>query len=152
MRLVLEETIAAPKRTVFDVFTDLGKAPERIEGITKLEVLGGGPVGKGTRFRETRVMFGKEATEEMEITGFEAPDRYTVEGYSCGARFFTEYTFEGGQRETKVTMTMVTKNETLFAKVMGPIMGLMMSGAMKKAMAKDHAELRRACEELAASA
>lgn len=151
MRLVLEETINAPKRVVFDVFTDLAKASERIESITKLEIVGGGPVGKGTRFRETRIMFGKkEETQEMTIAAFDAPNSYTVEGYACGARFYTVYDFDGGQRETKVTMTVTSRNETLFAKVIGPIMGKLMTGAMKKAMCKDHAELKAVCEQLAA--
>lgn len=152
MRLVLEELIAAPRTTVFAVFTDLERAPERIDGITGLEVLGGGAVGAGTRFRETRTMFGKEAVEEMEITSFEAPLRYTVEGESCGARFLTEYRFVEDGPGTRVTMTMTTRNETLFAKVLGPLMGLMMGRAMKRAMAKDHASLGRAAEALAAEA
>ena len=49
-------------------------------------------------------------------------------------------------------MTMTTRNETLFAKVLGPLMGLMMGRAMKRAMAKDHASLGRAAEALAAEA
>lgn len=151
MRLVLEETIAAPRRVAFDVFTDLPKAPERIEGITRVELVTSGPVGKGTRFRSTRVMFGKEATEEMEITAFDEPTSFTLEGFSCGARFFTEYRFEGGQRETKVTMTMTSRNESLFAKVVGPVMGVLMGGAMKKAMLKDLAQFKRAAEDVAAA-
>ena len=38
MRLVLEETILAPRPIVFGVFTDLARAPERIESIASLEV------------------------------------------------------------------------------------------------------------------
>lgn len=150
MRLVLEETILAPRPIVFGVFTDLARAPERIESIASLEVLGGGAVGAGTRFRETRIMFGKEAVEEMEITSFHAPVRYTVEGESCGARFLTDYRFDEDGPGTRVTMTMSTHNATLFAKVMGPLMGLLMGGAMRRAMARDHAALKRAAEELAA--
>lgn len=150
MRLVLEETISAPRSIVFGVFTDLQRAPERIESITALEVFGGGDVGAGTRFRETRTMFGKEAVEEMEITSFDAPVRYTVEGESCGARFLTEYRFVDDGPGTRVTMTMTTRNETLFAKVLGPLMGLILGGAMRRAMARDHAALGRAAEALAA--
>lgn len=146
MRLVLEETVAAPVNTVFQVFTDLHHAADHVEAIQSLEVLGHGPVGKGTRFRETRVMFGKESTEEMEITAFSAPNVYLVEAMSCGAHFATEYRFDArGPSETQVTMTMNSRPVTLMAKLMTP-MGFLMKGAMVKMLEKDHAELRAVCE------
>ena len=44
-----------------------------IPDITALEMLSEGPFGEGTRWRETRVMFKKEAVEEMWVTGFPPP-------------------------------------------------------------------------------
>lgn len=150
MKLILEETIAAPVQRVFELFTDLAKAPEHIESITKVELLGKGPVGKGTRFRETRIMFGKEATEEMEVTAFDPPRSYRVEAESCGAHYTTIYEFDGGQRETKVTMTTTSKPISLFAKIVGPIMGVMIKGAMVKSMKADHENLKAIAEGRAA--
>lgn len=49
-------TINAPIEKVFDVFTDLEKAPERVKGIAKLEILEGPlRIQVGTKWRETRV-------------------------------------------------------------------------------------------------
>lgn len=152
MKLVLEETVNAPQTETFQVFSDLRNAASRIDSIQSLELLSNGPVGKGTRFRETRVMFGKEATEEMEITAFDPPNSYAVEGDSCGAHFHTVYTFAGNSQQTKVTMTMTSTAHTFFAKVMGPVMGVLMGPAMKKAMRQDHAQLKAAAESVAASA
>ncbi len=149
MKLVLEETIAAPIQAVFELFTDLSHAADHIDPIQSLEVIGKGPVGKGTRFRETRVMFGKQATEEMEITAFDPPRSYRIEAESCGSHFCTVYSFEGGQRETRVTMETTSRPLSLFAKVVGPLMGLMMKGAMKKAMCADHANLKAVAEAAA---
>ncbi|QDV07593.1 Polyketide cyclase / dehydrase and lipid transport [Planctomycetes bacterium Poly30] len=151
MKLAIEETIAAPIQLVFELFTDLPHAAEHVESIQSLEVIGKGPIGKGTRFRETRVMFGKEATEEMEITAFDPPRSYRVEGISCGVQYTTVYRFEGGQRETKVSMETTSRPLTLVARVTGPILGLMMKGAMRKAMAQDHAELKRVAEDRVAA-
>ena len=39
-------------------------------------------------------MFGKEAVEEMEITSFHAPVRYTVEESPAGRGSSTEYRFD----------------------------------------------------------
>jgi len=72
----MEKYIEAPREVVFDAALDLHSAAENIGAITKMEVLTDGPIGLGTRFRETRVMFRKEATELMEITVFERPARF----------------------------------------------------------------------------
>ena len=56
-QFTLKKHIEAPPERVFEVVTDLRGAPERIRGITKMEVLTEGPIGGGTRYRETRIMF-----------------------------------------------------------------------------------------------
>lgn len=53
----------------------------------KIELLTDLPVGEGTRFKETRIMFKREATEEMEFVEFDAPNVYTLGSYSCGCEF-----------------------------------------------------------------
>lgn len=146
MQLLLEETVQAPRAVTFEVFSDLEGAAQNLDSIQSIEVLGGGPVGQGTRFRETRIMFGKEATEEMEFSAYEPPSSYTVTGFSCGVEFNTTYSFEEAGGATKVTMDMSSRNRTLFAKVVGPLMGLMMTKTMKKAMAADNAQLKAVAE------
>ena len=74
---------ASPGRT-FEVFTDLANTGNIVRGIKKMEILTEGPVGTGTRFRETRVMMGKEATEEMEITEFQRGELFVHEAKSHG--------------------------------------------------------------------
>lgn len=148
MNLVLEESIQAPQRAVWQILTDLQGAPGRIAAIQSLEVLTPGPVGRGTRFRETRVMFGKEAVEEMEITRFDAPTSYTVEADSCGAHFESTYTLRPENGGTTMRLEIRTRPITLFAKLMSPL-GLVMAGSMKKAMARDNADIKRAAEQLA---
>src|SRR5262245_42984417 len=74
---------ATPQRA-FEIFADLRRATERIRGIKRVEILTEGPVGKGTRFRETRIMFGRECTETMEFTDYQPGRSYTVGCDSCG--------------------------------------------------------------------
>ena len=150
MKLVLEETIAAPVQLVFELFTDLNHAVEHIESIIHLEVIGKGPVGKGTRFRSTRLMMGKKATEEMEITAFDPPRSYRIEAIALGTEFSTVYKFEGGQRETRVSMVTSTRPLNFMAKITGPLLGKLMKGQMTKAMTADHADLKAVAEARAA--
>ena len=140
-RITLTKDIEAQPERVFAVFTDFEKAPQAVTGIERLELLTDGPVGKGTRFRETRIMFKREATEEMEITAFDPGQGYTVEAESCGSHFKTDFRFVPIGRGTRVEMEVDCKPTTFMAKVMSPISALMM-GPMKKCIQKDFDDLR----------
>jgi len=148
-KISLSKSLNAPVERVFQAFTDFERAADRIDAIQGLEVLTEGPVGVGTRFRETRIVFKKEATEEMLITGFDAPNSYTVGCESCGAVFETVYRFapEGpGGAATRVEVDFVAKPVTLLAKLMSPL-SLLMIKSCGKAMEQDMEDLRRVVEE-----
>ncbi len=138
--------IAAPVDSVFALFTDLENAPGRIKGIKRLEKLTPGPVGVGTRFRETRVFMGREATEEMEFTGFEPNRSYTVGCQSCGCVYSSVFRFEpDGNEATRVTMDFEGRPVTLTAKLMAPL-GWLMKGTLRKCLQQDLEDLRAAAE------
>ena len=80
----VERTIAAPPDRAFRIATDLENLAATVSGIDSVEVLTEGPVGEGSRWRETRTMMGRPATEEMWVTAFEAPRRFVVEAESHG--------------------------------------------------------------------
>lgn len=133
--------INAPQERVFQVFSDLRSAPERVTGIKRLEVLTDGPIGKGTRFKETRVFMKKEATETMEITSFDAPRSYTVEANSCGCHYVSRLDFRPEGNATAVDMNFSWTPKTFVAKLMS-FMSFMMVGACRKAIEKDFTELK----------
>ena len=87
VRCTVERRIAAPALQVFDLFADFRHVPGRIKAIKRMEVLTDGPIGVGTRLRETREMFGREVAETLEITAFERPHGYTLCCESCGSRY-----------------------------------------------------------------
>lgn len=138
--------VSAPAERVFAVFTDLERAAERIPDITELEVLSDGPFGEGTRWRETRVMFKKEATEEMQVTGFDPPRSYTVEAASHGMRYETLFSFTPEGDGTQVQWRFSGTPQTLGTKLMAPLFNVLMKGTMKKCMLRDLEALRGVCE------
>lgn len=144
----MSEHVTAPPEVVFAVASDFRHAAEQIQGIESLEVLTAGPIGVGTRFRETRTMFGKSSTEEMQITEFDAPHSYVVETESCGCHFRCEYRFVGDIAGTNVRLNFETTALTLFAKLMSPLSALMM-GPMKKCVNADLLDVKRVAEERA---
>lgn len=143
--LTVTKRVAAPVERVFEVFVDLDRAAERISSIVRLETLTDGPVGVGTRFRETRIMFKREATEEMEFTAFEQGRGYTIECESCGCRYVTVTELEPEGSGTVVHWRLSYKPLTLFAKIMSPL-GALMVGPLKKCLERDMDELKVAIE------
>jgi uncharacterized protein YndB with AHSA1/START domain len=144
--VTLTQQINAPVEAVFQLATDLDGWAGRIKGITKVERLTTGPVGVGTRFRETRKMFGREATEEMEFTAFEPNRRYVLEAQSCGCRYVSEFRFEPAGGGTRMTMDFRGVPLTFAAKVMSALMGWMMKGAVTKCVQQDIDDLKAAAE------
>jgi carbon monoxide dehydrogenase subunit G len=137
MGISISKSIAAPPAEVFDRITDLHQAAERIEDIQQIEILTDGPIGVGTRFRETRLMFGKPCTEQMEITQFDAPHSYTVEAESCGARMISRFDVKAEGDGSRVVMNMESRPLTWMAKLMTPITSVVFSRMMKKCLEKD---------------
>ena len=69
MEIQVTRTIDAPPEIVWTLITDIANSPQVISGIDSVTILGSTEgFGVGTRWRETRTMFGKEATEEMEVS------------------------------------------------------------------------------------
>jgi hypothetical protein len=142
----MTKRIAAPVETVFTVATDLAHAAENIRGIEKTELLTGGPVGIGTRWRETRKMLGSESTETLEVVGFERWKSYTVGCESCGAYFETTFRFDRDGDGTLVTLDARTEARSLMAKLMSPVGNLMFGKMMRKCMGDDLDDIRRLAE------
>jgi hypothetical protein len=101
--VTVERHIAAPRDRVWEALTDLPGMPGTLSGVARVEVLTEGPFQTGTRWIETRRMFGKEATEEMRVTACQAPARYVVEAESRGTHYVSEFT----ARETAPGRTLV---------------------------------------------
>jgi carbon monoxide dehydrogenase subunit G len=139
-------TINKPVGEVYAAFVDIEKIGERIPGIVKIEVTSDVKSGVGTHWKETRVMFGKESTEEMEITKVDEVKSITIESDSAGTHYVTEYTFVEKSEGTEVTMSFSGVAKSLMAKIMSPMMGLM-AGSMKKMLRADLESMKESLEK-----
>ncbi|MBW7904147.1 MAG: SRPBCC family protein [Phycisphaerae bacterium] len=149
---VVHEQINAPPEAVFAVASDFPNAAQRIRGISKMEMLTPGPVGVGTRFRETRVMFGREATETMEVVAFQPGRSYTLRASNCGCEYRTVVSVRpaaAGDGGSEVTFDFTGAPLTFGAKVMAALMGWMVKGACLKAIRQDLADLKTEVENAA---
>jgi hypothetical protein len=135
---------ASPERC-FELCSDFANAPARIPAIVRVEVLTPGPVGLGTKFKETRLMMKRETTETFEVTAFEPSKRFEMRAFSCGVDFGCEFHFEPIPEGTNVTVTMTSAPKSFFAKLMSPL-GFLMMGTMKKCIDDDLACIKAAAE------
>jgi carbon monoxide dehydrogenase subunit G len=148
-KMKLSIGIDAAPEAVFDMIADIENSAERIEGIQKIEMLTEGPVGVGTKWRETRLMMKKEAVEEMEISAFERPTHYTVYCDSCGCDMDWTMRVEPSGDGSTLALDMTSKARTLTAKLMAPL-GWLMSGMMKKCVVKDLENIKAYIEKAGA--
>ena len=148
MEIRLSKHIAAPIDVTFDVFSDIPNLQERIEGIVKVEVLSEVSQGVGTRWRETRVLFGREATEEMEISAFQPHHSYEVVASSRGFDYHSQYTFAEAEGGTQVGLVFSGKATSLPARLMSPL-GALFKKATQQALEADMDQLKALCEQRA---
>ncbi|MFE5817956.1 SRPBCC family protein [Streptomyces sp. NPDC056479] len=144
--VVVERSVAAGQGPVWEALTDLAGMERVLSGVTRVEVLTGGAFGVGTRWRETRRMFGKEATEEMWVTVCEPPERYVVEAESHGTHYVTEWQVRAdGPSASTVRMTFTAVAGGV-AGLLAKILGGLGTRAVTKAIAKDLDDIARAVE------
>ncbi|MCR8670610.1 SRPBCC family protein [Agrococcus sp. HG114] len=109
LSLVLERSIDAPTDAVWRVLTDVEGSEAVLSGVTRIERLAGAGYAIGTRWRETRTMLGREATEEMEVVGIDPGRSTTIAAEVPGMRYRTEFELEplpavGGAAATLLRM------------------------------------------------
>lgn len=75
VQINLTKNVAALPAEAFDVVADITEWPRIVRSIKSVEVLTPGPIGEHTRIREARIMFGHEATQEMEVATMQPPHR-----------------------------------------------------------------------------
>ena len=145
-KTVITRSIDAPVEVVFKTVSDIKHFSEAIPGIVNIEILSDTQTGVGTRFRETRVMNGKEASTELEVTEYVENERVRLVADSHGTVWDTVFTVKPAGDSTELTMVMDARPYKLAAKLMNP----MVKGMIQKAIESDMDAVKKYCEELKA--
>jgi carbon monoxide dehydrogenase subunit G len=144
----LTQHVAATPAKVWAVLTDLDAAVTTLTGVISTERASGEGYAVGTRWRETRKMLGKEATEEMWVAEVE-PERWTVvKANSRGADYTTVFALAPSGDGTDLTMTFAADPDksSFFAKLMIKLFAGLASKATSKMMAQDLRDIAAAAE------
>ncbi len=147
MKISVDVVINEPKEKVWQVITDIENAANIISGIDKIEILNK-PKDTlvGLKWKETRTMFGKSATETMWITEAKENDYYKTRAESNGAIYQTVLKLSEKENATLLTMEFHSEAVTLKGKIMALIFGLLLKSSMKKIIKQDLIDLKNAIE------
>ena len=138
-RIEVERLVRAPADRVWEVITDISHADQTLSGVTKVEPLTEGPYGVGTTWRETRRMFGREDTQQMQVTLAQEPTRTVIEADSSGVHYVTDFTLTPTGDATRLTMSFVAVQARTnpMMKALWTLFGTLGAKATEKMMSKD---------------
>jgi phenylpropionate dioxygenase-like ring-hydroxylating dioxygenase large terminal subunit len=100
----------------------------------------------GTRWRETRVMFGREATETLEITEWRPPREYVVSADSHGCRYRSVIRVRPQGPGTVIEFEFGGEPYTFMSRATAFVMGGLMRGSIEKMLRTDLAAMKDFCE------
>lgn len=148
MHVTTKVPVNASKHDVWRVITDIENAPSTISGIDEVDILDRPSEGiVGLKWKETRTLFGKTATETMWITDAVEDDYYKTEARSHGSVYRSKIYLSEQGGMTELGMDFDAEAQSLTAKVMAAVMGFMIKGATKKALLQDLNDVKAAVEK-----
>jgi len=147
MNIQEEITIQAPRSTVWQLITDIEGSDQRISGIKKVEILEKPKDGLiGLKWEETRIMFGKTATEVMWITDVVDGFSYKTQAEGPGVIYISSLSLVEEGAQTRLIMGFKSEISSLGTKIISSIMGLFFNKATRDAVKKDLIDIKTAAE------
>lgn len=139
-----EMLIQAPPTAVMEAMTNLDAWPRWMPGLVRVEKLSEGPFDLGSRWRDTRKVFGREASEVFNVTEFEPPGRLGLwvngaEGTTGNGEYRFLYLLEpAGEDTTRLTLEGQASMPGLVAR----LLGFLFRGMLRKGSERDLKALR----------
>lgn len=144
MKLTQESSASAA--AIWAVLTDLDRFAEVADIVTLERLDDGTDFGVGTRWRETRRMFGKEASEEMWVTELTPGVSYTVAAESRGTAYRSVMSVAATDSGSLLTMEFDGTGTNVITKALGATVGKLFEGATRSALQADLVAVARAAE------
>jgi uncharacterized protein YndB with AHSA1/START domain len=105
----MNEWISRPPQEVFDFITASHNAPKVVPSVKSMVKLTEGPLRVGTRYRETRLMNGKEQSAELEVVEYEPDQKYAMRNVTEGIETVYRYRFHPEADGTRVDLVCEVK-------------------------------------------
>ena len=148
MQITVDIEIASSKEKVWATIIDIENCASFIASIVDLQILNKPEDSLvGLKWKETRVMFGKEASETMWITDSVEKKYYRTRAESHGSVYITKLSLSAFKGKTILTMSFSAEAQTTFVKILSLIMGMVITSSMKKALRKDLEDIKKQVEK-----
>ena len=117
--------IARSAEEVFSYVTDPDNAPKWLPGVTGLKMITEGPLGQGTRLRESRRVGERVGDVDIEVIAHEPPSLYATRFVQGRYDATYQYTFEVEEEGTRVLLACTVAGRGL-SKLMAYLVALAM--------------------------
>ncbi|MGE0238508.1 MAG: SRPBCC family protein [Parvibaculaceae bacterium] len=145
MQITVRQTIKADAATIFGVLTDIEAWADFMSGIKSAEKLTEGPLRRGSRFRETRMLHGREAREEMTVALLEAPVRLVLTADNHGAHYEVVHEIAAHKVGSELVVHFSAVPQSRLARLMAPLFGFM-GRSLERQIARDLTDIARESE------
>ena len=141
-RTTVRRTIDAPVDFVFRTVAEIDNYSKAIPHIVNVEFLSDVRSGVGSRFRETRLMMGREASTVLEVTEYTENERVRLVSDEGGTIWDSVFTVSPADGGTELTLVMDAAPYTLKSKILVPIMKFV----VRMGLVKDMDAVKEYCE------
>jgi carbon monoxide dehydrogenase subunit G len=142
----IQKTIYAPKEKVFETISNIDNFSKAVPHIKEIIYITEQTKGVGTKFSETRVMKGREATTVLEVTDYLENEHIRMLSDSGGTIWDSLFTVESIEdNKTSLTLLMTAKPYKFMSKIITPLIKSMVA----KAIHSDMEAIKEYCEKQA---
>ena len=135
-------TIKAPIGKVFKTLATIDEFSQAVPGIKNVKFLSERRYGVGTRFRETRLMNGKETATELEVTELVENEHVRIVSDAGGTLWDSVFRVKQNGDAVEMNMQMDAIPHNFIAKIMTP----MILGMVSKFVQQDMDSVKAFCE------
>jgi ribosome-associated toxin RatA of RatAB toxin-antitoxin module len=149
MKVQSEIIISGTREAIWKAVSEIEKSGEFISSIDSIDVLEKPEEGLiGFKWKETRTMFGKEATEVMTVTEAKESKYYKTYAESHGAVYMSTISIEDSDDTLVLKMEFEGIPVTFKGKLMNLVFGMMMKSSTEKALYQDLVDIKKYVESV----
>lgn len=154
--IYVHDSIDAPPDLVWSVLTDVDHADQILRSVNDSELLTDGPYEVGTRWRESRTMFGHHGQEELQVVECDPPNRLVVETRLGKDVIRTAFRLTSDQTETTtrfaMTTTLVDEERSALGKLAWEMFGGFSYEHTRRMLNHDLEDIKAECQRRAMAA
>jgi hypothetical protein len=152
MQIEVVKALAACQSKVFEILADAANWPAVFGTVAAVEMLTPGPLRVGARLRQTRLMFGQQSTEELQVVEIERPRRLRLAGHIRGLNYERDHIIDALMVGSRLTLILrvLPASQTQTGRALMSIITPLMEIKLRDELERDVTDLAAAITQSAA--